>query len=136
MSEENRPSYEERLAAATGYYNKGLRRVKDKPVPKGQKFLPGIFVYVEYYEGSPHAYIRKGDYTMVEYTYEHAFRQHHDDPETVCKHILDYSLLLRWDMNEWGTSAWFDERQLTEVTDEKLIKQFKEELKYQCLKED
>ena len=39
-------SYDERLAEANVIYEAGLRRVKEKAMPKGQKFRPGTYVQI------------------------------------------------------------------------------------------
>lgn len=106
---------EEKLSFATGIYLASKDRVKNTPVPEGQKFLPGTLVRLR----DPRDSATKldslqnflnwqrakdpdeGKIAVVLHTYAHAFGG--DDVRTYCVEI------------EGVESAWFDENWLEAV---------------------
>lgn len=108
-------NYKERLKYATSVYEAGMERVKTIPVPSTQKFNPGTFVMIAAYLGPSMRHFENNRPAQVEYTYAHAYGG--DDTKT-------YSLLVRYDDGEWSGVAWYNEEQLTEITDPELINQY------------
>ncbi len=92
----SKTAYAERYAEAQGIYAAGLDKVKTTPPPSGQKYPPGTRVKIT--GGNWH----KGELATVEYTYGHAYCG--DD-------VKSYSLLV----DGHGSSAWFDEGNLTPI---------------------
>ena len=112
-------TYEKRLSDAKSNYQQGLDNVKNKAEPKKQKFPCGSFVKIadELHGGMHH--FSSGIPAMVEYTYAHAYGS--DD-------INSYSLFIRESPDEWNSCAWYEEDQLTLITDKALINKFRKEL--------
>lgn len=107
-----------RYSMANCTYELGLLRVKTDPIPEGQKFIPGTFVEViSRYNMGP---------AMVQYTYSHAYK--YEDGHSKELNIRDYSLLCRYKDGSWSEVAWFDVDRLKEITDVKLIEQYKSEI--------
>lgn len=112
--------YSERLADAKSTYAAGLKSVADTSMPEGQKFAPETFVLIADDLGSHMSHFKKGVYAKVEYTYAHAYGG--DDVESYC-------LLVRLKENDWTEVSWYEESQLTEVTDPEVIKRLEKEIK-------
>lgn len=112
-------SYEERLACANGVYAEGLRRVATTPVPKGQKFKPGTFVQIASDLGPCMSHFEKDRPAMVEHTYKHAYGG---------DGVKEYSLLVRYDDGTWSSVAWYEENQLTKITNKAKLKQYRKEI--------
>lgn len=110
--------YQERLANAKSTYTEGLRQVENTPTPKGQKFPPALFVKIGKDLGATMQHFDADRYAMVEYTHSHAYGG---------SDVKSYSLLVRYE-DGWSSVAWYDEWQLSLVTDEELINKFKKEL--------
>jgi len=91
-----------RLTDATGMYQMGLARVKNDPIPKGQKFPPGTRVHIAEDLGPWMSHFESGVDATVEYTYAHAYGG---------DNINSYSL----DVDGHGSIAWYYENQLTEI---------------------
>jgi hypothetical protein len=114
--------HKEYAAQAHGIYSAGLRKVAKTPVPKGQKFLPGTFVWIAKDLGPYMSHFDNDRPAFVEYTYAHAYWGNNID---------SYSLVVRYDDGTWSSIAWYNENQLTEITDQTLIEQYKKELQNQ-----
>lgn len=97
-------NYEERLKDATSIYEQGIWNVKNTPEPKGQKFPVGSRVYIQKDLGPSMSHFTSDCYATVEYVYCHAFPHNGMDVES-------YSL----DIDGHGSSAWYEENQLTAV---------------------
>lgn len=109
-----------RASEAQSYYEAGLKRVKETPPPKGQKFLPGTFVWIAKDLGESMDHFEKDRPARVECTYAHAYGG--DD-------IDSYSLLVRYDDGKWSSIAWYYPSQLTEITDPQEIKKYEVEIR-------
>ena len=83
-------------------YKDGLKRVKNNPCPKGQKFKPGTRVRIAKDLGQSMNHFPSGVDATVQYTYDHAYG---------CGDIKSYSLYV----DGFGEVAWYDESQLTEI---------------------
>ena len=94
-----------RLAEAQSYHALCMERMKSKPEPEGQKFPVGTRVRIADDLGKSMAHFPSGMNATVEYTYAHAYGG--DD-------VKSYSLII----DGRGSSAWYCEHQLTEITDE------------------
>jgi hypothetical protein len=109
-----------REAEARGVYAAGLKRVKDTPMPKGQKFASGTFVrladkfpnYMSHFPGA-------GSFALVNYTYAHAYGGSDTD---------NYSLLVKRKSGEWHSSSWYEEELMVEIKDEELLEKLQNEV--------
>lgn len=120
-----------RFDTATKVHQQGLDNVKNEAEPKKKKFPCGSFVKIadDLHGGMDH--FASGIPAMVEYTYAHAYGS--DD-------IDSYSLIIRetegidrykgfkGESYIWSSCAWYEEDQLTLITDKALINKFKKEL--------
>lgn len=94
-------------------------RLATLPPPPGQKFLPGTFVWIAKDLGPMMRHFYADRPARVEYTYAHAFWGDNID---------SYSLLVRYDDGHWSSVAWYQENQLTEVTDPEKIAGYLKEI--------
>lgn len=118
-------NYEQRAADARSIYQQGLVNVATKPMPKNQKFSPNSFVKIADDLGSSMSHFTKGVYAQIICTYAHAFSDFDEND------IYSYSLLVRHDKNNWLSSSWYLEHQLTAIIDEKLIIELQKEIEEQ-----
>lgn len=115
-------NYQQRAAEANSIFNQGLKNVANKRMPKGQKFAPGLFVKIADDLGSMMSHFDgRGKYARVEHTYAHAY------PQFQPNNIKSYSLLVRHDKDNWSSSSWYYEDQLTAVNDEKILQELQNE---------
>lgn len=91
------------MSKAEAYHKQSLQRVRDEPMPLGQKFPPGTRVRIcdEFPETMSH-FSGAGKNATVQYTYAHAYGG---------KDITSYSLLI----DGIGSAAWYYEDQLMEI---------------------
>jgi hypothetical protein len=92
--------YETRLTHAKASYNAGLYRVKNSPPPAAQKFPIGARVKIDDVLCSWMSHFKSGANATVMYTYAHAYGG--TDVESY-----------RLDIDDYGSSAWYYEDQLT-----------------------
>jgi hypothetical protein len=93
---------------AKSYVAGCLERMKTKPEPEGQKFPIGTRVRIADDLGkSMDHFPGKGCLATVKHTYAHAFGGGDDDAKEYCLDIDDH-----------GEVSWYEEHQLTEITDE------------------
>lgn len=111
--------YEERLSQAKSIHAEGLRKVRETPEPKGQKFPVGSFVRISKNLGESMSHFESGLPAQVEHTYAHAYWGSDVD---------SYCLNVRHKPGMWSTVAWYHEHQLTLITDPEEIDIFKREL--------
>ena len=83
-------------------YAAGLDRVKNTPVPEGQKYAPGTRVRIADDLGSSMQFFPKGRNATVKYTYAHAYGK--EDVESYCL-----------DIDGHGEVSWYKEHQLTPI---------------------
>ena len=95
-------SYKEREAQANAHYLQGLENVKNKPMPKGQKFPPGTRVRIADDLGRSMSHFPKGKLATIKYVYAHAYGG---------SDIKSYSL----DIDGLGFHSWYHEGQLKAV---------------------
>lgn len=112
-------SFAERFLDAKAVNESGMRRVKQTPEPVGQKFPIGSFVMVGKNLGGCMSHFPKDLPACIEYTYCHAFGT---------SDVKSYSLLIRFSENKWSSVSWYYEDQLSLITDQQLIEQFKKEI--------
>ena len=112
--------YEQRLAEAEAYHAASMERVRTTPAPAGQKYPVGSFVKISGNERR----IGHSKYACVEHTHAHAFGGND---------WKSYSLNIQCDVGDWITVAWFNEEDLTPVTDETVIAELQKDLN--CTKE-
>ncbi len=117
-------SYEQRHKQAKSIYNKGMERVKNEPEPKGQKFPVGSFVRIAKDLGFSMSHFTSDTVAKVEYTYAHAFGGNS---------IESYSLIVR-ENGHWFSCAWYEEHQLSLITDKKEIELYKKEIQIKGVK--
>lgn len=94
-----------RSLAAKSIYNQGLKNVKEKPIPKGQKFPPGTRVRICDDLGPCMSHFESGVNATVKYTYAHAYGG--GDVKSYCL-----------DIDNYGETSWYNEWQLTELKNE------------------
>lgn len=92
-------NYKERLLEANGIYQQGMENVKNKPVPKGQKYLPGTRVKIKNDLGESMSHFPSGKFATVRYTYAHAYGG---------DNIKSYCL----DVDDIGEISWYYEHQI------------------------
>ena len=97
--------YKERLAEAHGMHKLGLRKVQHNQEPEGQKFPVGSRVHIAKDLGGSMSHFKSDCDATVEYVYAHAYGG--DD-------IKSYSL----NIDNHGSSAWYEEWQLTLIESE------------------
>lgn len=95
-------NYQERKAQASAIYSQGLNNVKNKPEPKGQKFPCGSRVRIADDLGHSMSHFTSGVEATVKYVYAHAYGG--DDIKSYCL-----------DIDGVGSSAWYEECQLTAI---------------------
>jgi hypothetical protein len=109
--------YEQRLADAKGVYAAGMERVATTPAPKGQKFPVGSFVRIGKLPACM-SHFPSNTPAKVEHTYAHAYGG---------KDVKSYSLLVK-EEDRWDSVAWFEENQLTQITNKKVIAGYEAEI--------
>jgi hypothetical protein len=97
--------YQQRHAEATSQYDQGKERVKTLPTPAGQKYPPGTRVRIADVLPRYQSHFRSGCNATVDYTYAHAYGG---------GDVKSYSLTI----DGHGSSAWYEEDQLTPIDDE------------------
>ena len=95
-------NYKEREQQANAYYKQGLDNVKNKPMPKNQKFPLGTRVKIADDLDSCMAHFPSGNFATVKYTYAHAYGG--DDVGSYCL-----------DIDGIGEVSWYYEEQLKAV---------------------
>jgi len=95
--------FSQREAQAMATYNAGLRRIKETPEPKGQKYPRGTRVFIRPLGGDM-AHFKHSCWATVEYTYAHAY----GGSETGWN-ARQYSL----NIDGHGSSAWYPEEALS-----------------------
>jgi len=121
-------NYADRLADAKVIHANGKEAVREDPVPENQKFPVGAFVKIADDLGSTMDHFKSGVYAKVDHTYGHAYGG--DDVES-------YSLYIRYKKDTWHETAWYEEWQLTLVTDPKILKRLEMEFENRkCDEED
>ncbi len=121
--------FEKYMKAAMEIYQAGQERVKTTPAPTEQKFIAGSFVRIAEDLGPCKRHFEKGCYAMVQYTYKHAYGGGDEG-------IKQYALLVRQTKVDpgseyslkWYTIAWYDEHELTPITDYTTVKTLADEL--------
>ena len=93
-----------RLAEANSYVAACLKRMESKPEPEGQKFPIGTRVRIADDLGPTMSHFPSGVNATVQYVYAHAYGG--SDVRSYCLNI-----------DGRGSSAWYYERQLTEITE-------------------
>ena len=93
-------SYKERLSEAKDIYKQGLENVKSRPVPEGQKYLPGERVRIKSNLGSTMSHFPNGRLATVKYTYAHAYWGNN---------VKSYCL----DVDDIGEVSWYQENQIS-----------------------
>lgn len=117
-----------RLARAQSIYAEGLKRVAETQPPPNQKFAPGVFVFISINLDEGMSHFKNNRPARVEHTYGHAYGG---------RDVNSYSLLVRYDNGKWAKVSWYYEHQLTEITDAKVIEEYKIEIdKMNQLKEE
>ncbi len=94
-----------RLAEAQSYHAACMKRMESRPEPEGQKFPRGTRVRIADDLGKSMDHFLSGRNATVKYTYAHAFGG---------DHVKTYCL----DIDDYGEVSWYNEDQLTEITDE------------------
>lgn len=102
--------YRQRHAEASAHYQAALRRVTETPPPAGQKFAPGARVKITDDLGPHMSHFPSGKQATVRYTYAHACGA--TDERSLTQYCLDIDGL--------GEVSWYDECQLSEVTNAKV----------------
>jgi len=95
-------SYKERADQANSIYQQGIENVKNKPVPKGQKFQPGTRVKIIDDLGTSMSHFPSGKEATVKYTYAHAYGG---------DNVKNYCL----DIDGVGEVSWYYEHQLQTI---------------------
>lgn len=95
-------NYQERKALAESIYSQGLDNVKNKTEPKGQKFPCGSRVRIADDLGPCMSHFTSGVEATVKYVYAHAYGG--DNVKSYCL-----------DIDGEGSSAWYEEWQLTAI---------------------
>ena len=103
--------YKQRNAEAKSVYEQGKKRAKEGGTPEGQKFPIGSRVHICKDLGQFMSHFTSDCDATVEYTYEQAYGNMSDDPE---RHSKTYSLII----DGHGSSAWYEEWQLTAIKKE------------------
>lgn len=91
--------YKEREVQANTIYRQGLDNVKNKSVPKGQKYLPGTRVKIVDNLGSHMSCFPDGRKATVKYSYAHAYGG--GDVKSYCL-----------DIDGIGEVSWYSEEQI------------------------
>ena len=103
-------------------YREGQRRIKNSPIPYGQKFLPGSLVWIKKNLGESMSHFKNDCPAMVQHTYAHAYGSCDND------HKNQYSLLVRYHHQKWSSVSWYYGHQLEEITDPEKISEYKKEI--------
>lgn len=101
--------YSERFAEANAIYTEAMKRVKEIPPPKGQKFAPGTIIRIVKDLGGTMSHFKADTFAKVLHTYAHAYGGND---------IKSYSLLVRYDPHNWVSTSWYKECQLIEVKEQ------------------
>ena len=95
-------SYKERLREAKSIYKQGLKNVKNNPVPKEQKYLPGERVRIKYNLDGAMSHFPGGRLATVKYTYAQAYWG--NDVKSYCL-----------DVDDIGEVSWYLENQIRRI---------------------
>ena len=95
-------NYKERLNAAESIYKQGLKNVKNNPVPKEQKYLPGERVRIKSNLGSTMSHFPSGRLATVKYTYAQAYWG--NDVKSYCL-----------DVDDIGEVSWYPENRIRRI---------------------
>ncbi len=98
-------------------HKRGLKRVKTTNPPAKQLFPIGSFVQIAKDLGSSMSHFENDRPAQVQYTYKHAYGG--DERQAKI-----YSLLVRYDNGTWNSIAWYEEHQLTRISNDALISQY------------
>jgi len=91
-----------RKAAATAIYEEGERRLRETPMPSGQKYKIGQRVHIAKDLGESMSHFKSDADATVVGVYAHMYGG---------SDVKSYSL----DIDGFGESSWYDENQLTAI---------------------